>query len=76
MDADGDFVVVWDSYLQDGDGRGIFAQRFVGPEEVDISVVAKRNCCPASMRYSAAHGIGTMQIPARSTPARNRTRIR
>lgn len=28
MDADGDFVVVWTSYGQDGDGDGIFAQRF------------------------------------------------
>jgi len=28
MDAAGDFVVVWTSALQDGDGDGIFAQRF------------------------------------------------
>ena len=29
MDADGDFVVAWDSYGdQDGDGSGVFAQRF------------------------------------------------
>ncbi len=28
MDADGDFVVVWDSFLQDGDGTGVFGQRF------------------------------------------------
>jgi hypothetical protein len=27
-DADGDFVVTWHSNLQDGAGRGIFAQRF------------------------------------------------
>ncbi|MFO1430156.1 MAG: hypothetical protein U1F76_08460 [Candidatus Competibacteraceae bacterium] len=28
MDADGDFVVVWQSNGQDGDGYGIFAQRY------------------------------------------------
>jgi hypothetical protein len=28
MDADGDFVVVWQSQLQDGAGGGIYAQRF------------------------------------------------
>src|SRR5262249_2724088 len=28
--GDGNFVVVWESYLQDGDGYGIFAQRYAG----------------------------------------------
>ncbi|MCA9097923.1 MAG: hypothetical protein KDA36_06040, partial [Planctomycetaceae bacterium] len=28
MDADGDFVVAWISYDQDGDGWGVFAQRY------------------------------------------------
>src|SRR5687767_635397 len=28
MDADGDFVVVWQSNQQDGNSDGIFAQRF------------------------------------------------
>ena len=28
MDADGDFIVVWQSYYQDGGGYGIFAQRY------------------------------------------------
>ena len=28
MDADGDFVVAWESTIQDGDQSGIFAQRF------------------------------------------------
>jgi hypothetical protein len=38
MDADGDFVVAWDSFGQDGSGYGVYAQRFdaagnpVGPE--------------------------------------------
>lgn len=28
MDFDGDFVIAWESYLQDGWGEGIYAQRF------------------------------------------------
>jgi hypothetical protein len=28
MDADGNFVIVWQSYLQDGDGYGIYARRY------------------------------------------------
>ena len=28
MDADGDFVVTWTSYGQDGDGEGVYAQRY------------------------------------------------
>jgi hypothetical protein len=28
MDADGDFVVVWNSYGQDGEGEGVFGQRY------------------------------------------------
>ncbi len=28
MDANGNFIITWDSEDQDGDGRGIFAQRF------------------------------------------------
>jgi len=35
MDADGDFVVAWSSYGQDGDEGGVFAQRFDGAERVE-----------------------------------------
>ncbi|MEM8601472.1 MAG: T9SS type A sorting domain-containing protein [Bacteroidota bacterium] len=28
MDADGDFVVIWESFGQDGDGWGVFGQRY------------------------------------------------
>ena len=28
MDSDGNFIIAWSSYEQDGDGYGIFAQRF------------------------------------------------
>ncbi len=34
VDADGDFVVVWYSYLQDGDWSGVFGQRFVLEDEL------------------------------------------
>ncbi len=30
VDADGDFTIAWDSEGQDGDGFGVFAQRFTG----------------------------------------------
>jgi hypothetical protein len=35
MDADGDFVVAWQSDAQDGSDWGIFAQRFDGAERVE-----------------------------------------
>src|SRR5262249_38541856 len=28
MDANGDFVIAWDTYFEDGSGRGVYAQRF------------------------------------------------
>ena len=34
MDADGDTVVAWENWSKDGDGGGIFAQRFDGAERV------------------------------------------
>jgi hypothetical protein len=37
MDADGDFVVSWESYRQDGSGSGIFGQRFTPFPELSIS---------------------------------------
>ncbi|MBI1348013.1 hypothetical protein GC163_17205 [bacterium] len=37
MDADGDFIIAWHSYAQDGSGQGIYAQRYdeVGPDDAD-----------------------------------------
>src|SRR5262245_16138651 len=43
MDRDGDFVVVWQSYGQDGDGAGVFGQRFNAagvPQAVEFQVNA------------------------------------
>jgi hypothetical protein len=34
MDADGDFVIAWQSHEQDGDGYGIYAQRYNAAGEV------------------------------------------
>ena len=34
--ADGDFVVAWRSYYQDGSGNGVFAQRFAASLALDI----------------------------------------
>ncbi|MDH3969485.1 MAG: FG-GAP-like repeat-containing protein [Rhodospirillales bacterium] len=34
MDADGDYVVAWESWNQDGSSYGVFAQRFDGAERV------------------------------------------
>jgi hypothetical protein len=31
MDSDGDFVVTWGSFLQDGSAMGVYAQRFTSP---------------------------------------------
>ncbi|MFK7904782.1 MAG: IPTL-CTERM sorting domain-containing protein [Chitinophagales bacterium] len=28
MDSDGDFVIAWESYVQDGDNYGVYAQRY------------------------------------------------
>lgn len=48
LDADGDFVIAWESLLQDGDDFGIYAQRFAGPEDVDISIVVTDNLDPVN----------------------------
>ena len=37
IDADGDFVMVWESSDQDGDGRGIYGQRYNAAGEVQGS---------------------------------------
>jgi hypothetical protein len=36
MDVDGDFVIAWESYTQDGSGFGVFAQRFDVPKTFDF----------------------------------------
>lgn len=52
MDADGDFVVAWRSFAQDGDSYGVYAQRFVagaknGTEIAVNSVTAGSQTAPS-----------------------------
>ena len=53
MDADGDFVVVWNSWEQDGDSCGIFGQRYGSagiPQGAEFRVntsIAGRQCEPS-----------------------------
>ncbi|MEM8547104.1 MAG: hypothetical protein AAGF46_02970, partial [Pseudomonadota bacterium] len=53
MDADGNFVVAWESYLQDGDLFGVFAQRFTAdgvPQGLEFPVntyTARRQSLPS-----------------------------
>lgn len=56
MDADGDFVVVWQSHLQDGSNYGIFGQRYssrgrsLGEEfQVDTQTTGSQNSPAVSM---------------------------
>ena len=44
LDADGGFVVVWNSYVQDGSNYGVYAQRYAGVgETVDPNQVVTDN---------------------------------
>ena len=50
MDADGDFVVSWQSDGQDGDLFGVYAQRFSGAgETVDLNLVVTDNTDPVTV---------------------------
>jgi len=47
--VDGDFVVLWNSFAQDGSGSGVFGQRFLGPcgaldSDTDTVADACDNC--------------------------------
>ena len=53
MDANSDFVVVWSSYLQDGNSNGIFGQRF------------DTNCSPVGDEFPVnTTTIGNQKMPA------------
>jgi len=40
LDADGDFVIAWQSQGQDGSGYGVYAQRYEGASQtVDLNLV-------------------------------------
>ena len=61
MDAVGNFVVVWSSYLQDGSSNGVFAQRFdpncgqLG-EEFQINTTSSGNQAEPAVAMDAAAG--------------------
>lgn len=54
MDADGDSVVVWESYLQDGAGWGIFGQRFDAAGDPVGSEFQVNGGSAGDQRYPAA----------------------
>jgi hypothetical protein len=64
MDAEGNFVVVWNSYRQDGDSGGVFAQRFdsncapIGPE-FQVNITAADNQTNPS---AAMNGAGDLVV--------------
>src|SRR5205823_14251241 len=54
LDADGDAVVVWQSYRQDGSGYGIYAQRYDEPGDHTGPTVAR--VAPAGAPAAIAPG--------------------
>ena len=49
MDADGDFVIAWESTGQDGSVNGIYAQRYLGAgETVDLNLVVQDDTDPVT----------------------------
>ncbi len=51
LDTDGDFTIAWESgygMSQDGDSAGSYAQRYAGPEPVDLALVKTDSADPVS----------------------------
>ena len=81
MDADGDFVVAWNSYGQDGSANGIYAQRFDktgATQGVEFRVNAVhdgRPGLPLGRRWTtAATSSSPGKAPARTVQRRRRLR--
>lgn len=81
MRGNGEFVVVWDSYLQDGDRDGIFAQRFdsagqaVGSEmQVNTYTTGRQHSGDVAMDASGAFVV-TWQSEEGSGPSGLQSRI-
>ena len=52
MDADGDFVIAWESQSQDGDYFGVYGQRYIGNQtlsNVDLNLVVQDNTDPVTV---------------------------
>jgi cysteine-rich repeat protein len=65
--SNGDFVVVWESYYQDGDDFGIFGQRFADSGPAGCSWPPKENC-----RLLTAAGKGTLLLKDKSPDKQDR----
>jgi hypothetical protein len=63
----GDFVVVWESYYQDGDDFGIFGQRFADSGPAGCSLSPKQAC-----RQSTQAGKGVLLLKDKSPDTRDR----
>ncbi|MEM0993619.1 MAG: 3-coathanger stack domain-containing protein [Bacteroidota bacterium] len=70
-DGDGDFIVTWDSYLQDGDNYGVYAQRYsnesckgdlVLPNEVIEQDTIYADWASIESRQMLQNGSGTIEI--------------
>ena len=60
MDADGDFVIAWESIGQDGSGVGIYAQRYLGAgETVDLNLVVQDDTDPVTVGDNFVYSLFT-----------------
>jgi uncharacterized repeat protein (TIGR01451 family) len=60
MDADGDFVIAWESYLQDGSFDGVYAQRYEGASQtVDLNLVVQDDVDPVAPGGSFVYSLIT-----------------
>lgn len=60
MDADGDFVITWQSEGQDGDLLGVYAQRYTGAGEmIDLSTVVQDDADPVMGGENFTYSINT-----------------
>lgn len=60
MDADGDFVIAWNDFTQDGNGYGIYAQRYYGAgETVDLNLVVQDDTDPVSVGNNFVYSLIT-----------------
>ena len=63
LDADGDFVVAWDSQLQDGSDQGVFARRF-NAAGVPLAVEFQVNTYTAGLQFGFSAGLGFVSLDA------------
>jgi predicted nucleic acid-binding Zn-ribbon protein len=67
MDADGDYVITWMSYLQeDGESYEIYGRRLRGPEPVDLSLSQSESADPVAVGRRVTY---RMQVANLGEPA-------